>query len=479
MAVNSTIGDDLRLKNFATVASRIGRLSQEYAMTLVENPSDDVVHPLMGQVASAKATKQPLSPVALQSSPVSFEDLLDRRHLKPAYQSIFNLTTGEEVAAEALARWPDLAVTPDLAFRSATAQGRLAELDEACRYGAIDGAIAFGLPSGFKLFVNLEPSVLGADTAAGLVSRAASQVDLMVEITERALTRRPAELLRAVEELRAAGCAIALDDVGAEPESLALLPFIAPDVIKLDISLVQRWLNVEQASIYTAVAAYAERTGATILAEGIETETDLEQALALGATLGQGWYFSRPGPLKVRSSPEQPHRVREAMPTPLTPFSLLDPSAIRTGPKGLLLGISRHMENQGLALQTPPVVLGAFQEARHFTPHTAARYSQLAERCPLVAALGVNLPQEPVAGVRGASLQADDHLLGEWVVVVVGTHYAGALIAKDLGDTGPDRDRRFAFALTHDHETVLAAARSLITRVIATSSFPESESGLA
>ena len=59
--------------------------------------------------------------------------------------------------------------------------------------------------------------------------------------------------------------------------------------------------------------------------------------------------------------------------------------------------------------------------------------------------------------------------------VVIGTHYAGALIAKDMGDSGPDRDRRFAFSLTHDHETVLAAARSLLTRVIATSAFPDVE----
>jgi hypothetical protein len=52
------------------------------------------------------------------------------------------------------------------------------------------------------------------------------------------------------------------------------------------------------------------------------------------------------------------------------------------------------------------------------------------------------------------------------VVVIVGTHYAGALIAKDLGDSGPDRDRRFAFTLTHNHDTVLKAARSLLERVI-------------
>ncbi|MGA2304435.1 MAG: EAL domain-containing protein [Acidimicrobiales bacterium] len=408
--------------------------------------------------------------------PFEFRMLLERRHLTPTYQAIVDLTTGEQIGAEALARWPGLGITPDVAFRSATRQGQLAELDEACRKAAIDDAISHGLSPDFALFVNLEPSVLGPDTAASLVAQAAGAVDLVVEITERALLHRPAELLRAVYTLRSAGYAIALDDVGANPDSLALLPFVAPDVIKLDLSLVQRWQDADQAAIYTAVAAYAERTGATILAEGIENDANLQQALALGATLGQGWYLSRPGPLSALTSPGHSRLAathRDVIPAPLSPFSLLKSSALRTAPKGLLLDISQHIENQGLALETPPVVLSAFQDARHFTPHTARRYARLAARCHLVAALGVDLPVEPIPGVRGASLRANDTLAGEWVVVVIGTHYAGALIAKDMGDTGPDRDRRFAFSLTHDHETVLAAARSLLTRVVATSPFPD------
>jgi DICT domain-containing protein len=64
------------------------------------------------------------------------------------------------------------------------------------------------------------------------------------------------------------------------------------------------------------------------------------------------------------------------------------------------------------------------------------------------------------------ALPSNDPLRGEWVVVIVGTHYAGALIAKDLGDSGPDLDRRFAFTLTHNHDTVLTATRSLLERVI-------------
>jgi EAL domain-containing protein (putative c-di-GMP-specific phosphodiesterase class I)/DICT domain-containing protein len=403
------------------------------------------------------------------TDPVDFDALLDRRNFKPDYQPIYDLASGKTIAVEALARWPHLGVSPDRAFRSAAYLGRLTELDDVCRTGAIDDAVAHGLPPRFGLFINLEPSVLSTDTATRLLERVAGRFQVIVEITERALLHRPAELLRTIQVLRSAGCAIALDDVGAEPASLALLPFVAPDVIKLDISLVQRWPTMSQAAILTAVASYAERTDATVLAEGVETEAHLAQALALGATLGQGWYFSRPGPLGTLTSPDRGVALRQpTSPSPATPFSLVDPASTRTGTKGLLLGISHHLENQGLALETPPVILAVFQESKHFTPATAERYLRLAVRCPLVGALGTGLPTEPVPGVRGVSLASDDLLRGEWVVAVVGTHYTGALIARDLGDSGPDRDRRFSFVLTHHHDTVLAAARSLLERVTPT-----------
>ena len=61
--------------------------------------------------------------------PFEFGMLLERHHLTPSYQAIFDLTTAEQIGAEALARWPTLGITPDVAFRSATRQGRLADLD--------------------------------------------------------------------------------------------------------------------------------------------------------------------------------------------------------------------------------------------------------------------------------------------------------------------------------------------------------------
>ena len=314
----------------------------------------------MVQTGNATSTNHPR---AVQPKPrgrgLNIDDLIDPRYLKPEYQPIFDLTSGEQVAAEALARWPELGVRPEEAFHCAAQEGRLVELDEACRNAAIMEAVAEDLPSQFELFVNLEPSVLGPDVARHLLERATGRFGLVVEITERALTRRPAELLHAVYQLRAAGCAIALDDVGAVPDSLALLPFIAPDVIKLDISLVHSWPNVEQAAIYTTVAAYAERTGATVLAEGIEHEAHLQRALALGATLGQGWYLGWPGPLGSIHNPSE--GIGRHQPLSFVPGQSLQRrrfplDSYRT--KALLHGISQHLEHQGLALETPPVVLG-------------------------------------------------------------------------------------------------------------------------
>jgi DICT domain-containing protein len=110
----------------------------------------------------------------------------------------------------------------------------------------------------------------------------------------------------------------------------------------------------------------------------------------------------------------------------------------------------------------PAVLFSAFQEARHFTPATARRYEQYAHESALVMALGVDLPSRPAIGVRGVALSADDPLRGEWDVVAVGPQFVAALVARDLGDDGPDGERRFAYTLTYDRELVLAAARSLV-----------------
>jgi diguanylate cyclase (GGDEF)-like protein/PAS domain S-box-containing protein len=394
--------------------------------------------------------------------------------LAAAFQPIVALASGEVVGYEALARGPEGSSLhrPDRLFAAAAAAGRTVELDWACRLTAVRGALDAGLGRGASLFLNCEPAAIDAPCPpehAELWARAQRELALVVEITERAITARPAELARVLGDQRAAGHAVALDDLGADVRSLALLSLIDPDVIKVDLRLVQDRPSTDQAAIVSAVAAERERGGAQVLAEGIETEAHLEVARALGATLGQGWHFGRPGPLRP-PLPEAPVRrttFSTADPSGDTPFAVV--SGVReTGEatKALLLPMSHHLEERARRIGEGAVILSAFQHARHFTPATCRRYEGLARRASLVAAFGVGLAAEPVHGVRGAELAADDPLAGEWSVVVLGPHFAGALVARELADGGgPDRDRRFAFATVYDRRLVLAAARTLVARI--------------
>jgi DICT domain-containing protein len=108
------------------------------------------------------------------------------------------------------------------------------------------------------------------------------------------------------------------------------------------------------------------------------------------------------------------------------------------------------------------VLLACFQDRRHFGAATARRFAGIARHSPLVAALGTGMREDPAPGVRGARLGEGDPLRGEWNVIVVGPHQAVALVARDLGDAGAERDRRFDFAVTHDRALVVEAARSLL-----------------
>ena len=67
--------------------------------------------------------------------------------------------------------------------------------------------------------------------------------------------------------------------------------------------------------------------------------------------------------------------------------------------------------------------------------------------------------------IKAQRQDPDDKLRGEWDVIVVGPHVAGALIDRDLGDDGPDGERRFDVVVTYDRELLLTAARALMARI--------------
>lgn len=393
--------------------------------------------------------------------------------VRAAYQPIVRLSDRRVVAYEALARGaPGTGLeTPSELAAAARAAGLLVALDWECRRVALRGALAAGLGGGQALFVNVEPGFAASQAPAGietLVDEALRHFPVVVELTERALTDHPTELLALVDSLRARGARIALDDVGSDPRSLALMPFLRPEVIKLDLGVLQGAPSRETATLVHAVNAEAEATGALVLAEGIETENHLRRARALGATHGQGWLFGRPGEIAPGGgeaielvAPSERRLLSTA-----TPYEIVTAEAeTRRGEKPLLLELSRSIEAQTRHQGSAAVVLTTFQEARYFTPGSAARYAELAENAALVAALGVGLPGEPRPGVRGVSLAAAERLRGEWNVTVVAPHFAAAFVSRDLGDGGPDAGRRFDFALTYQRDLVVRAARAMMGRI--------------
>ena len=196
------------------------------------------------------------------------------------------------------------------------------------------------------LFVNVEPVSFGSlcpPDLAGAIG-AASGRRTVLEVTERMVGRDPAGMLAAVEGARQDSMGIALDDVGADPASLAMMPLIRPDVIKLDLSIIQGRTTLDVATVVNAVMAEAERTGAAILAEGIETERHVRVAQAMGATLGQGRFFGSPGPLEPLPAPRHPigllsadppggaHAVRSCRGSPPQPGDGTTPAATEHAP---------------------------------------------------------------------------------------------------------------------------------------------------
>ncbi|OZD13049.1 EAL domain-containing protein [Rhodococcus sp. 06-156-3C] len=233
----------------------------------------------------------------------------DSAVVESVYQPIVDLVSGTCIGFEALARWPSIGpVDVDAVFVDARSRGLLSHVESACRTAALNGALDAHLATDLTLFVNFEPDLgvqewLSRGDNEATTRRVASRLRMVVELTESALLADPSALMATVAWARASGFGVALDDVGANPQTLAMLPVVAPDVVKLDASLVRSAQSPTGSRVMAAINEYVRSSGAIMVAEGIETEDDRRRAVSLGATLGQGWFYGKPGSLPCRTAP--------------------------------------------------------------------------------------------------------------------------------------------------------------------------------
>jgi diguanylate cyclase (GGDEF)-like protein len=221
--------------------------------------------------------------------------------LNTVFQPIFDLRSGRPRGFEALSRpmpGSGFADATEL-FTAAEAFGRTVELDLASLTTSIAAFARQQLPG--SLALNISPRSLESDqfSVHGLVKLAQRNgVDpgrIVLELTEREAVEDMERLSRAVDACRAAGMRMAADDVGAGNAGLRLLSQLRFDIVKIDLSLIQGGVvRVTSQEVIQTLKDLADRWGALVIAEGIETVEQLEFVRSLGIRAGQGYLLGVP-----------------------------------------------------------------------------------------------------------------------------------------------------------------------------------------
>lgn len=211
-----------------------------------------------------------------------------------AFQPIIHVESRVPAGYEALARFRDRR-TPDVWFAEAWQVGLGSDLEVMAVANALADFTASRLDG--YVSVNLSPASLEyVETVDTLATLAGER--LVIEITEHAAVRDPRQLLSRLAEFRDAGGRLAIDDMGTGYSGLSHLVELRPDVIKLDRSLVTGIAhgNVRHALVRSLVT-FCTEVGATIVAEGVETEEEDAILRTIGVPFAQGYLYARPGSL--------------------------------------------------------------------------------------------------------------------------------------------------------------------------------------
>jgi EAL domain-containing protein (putative c-di-GMP-specific phosphodiesterase class I)/GGDEF domain-containing protein/CBS domain-containing protein len=240
-----------------------------------------------------------------------FRAVLHQSGLRAVYQPIVDLAGGEIFAWEALARGPAGSAfeSPSMLFGFAEEHDLVFPLERACRTAAISG---FGdRAAGRMLFLNVHPRTLvdpsfsPGETLKLLESLGLEPHDVVIEITERHSTKDFSLFHRMLDHYRSEGYKVAVDDVGTGYSGLWSIAEIRPEFIKLDMSLVRGIdTNPVKRALIETFLTFSDKVGCKIIAEGIETPTELSSLVSMGVHYGQGYFLAHPAAPKPDIAPE-------------------------------------------------------------------------------------------------------------------------------------------------------------------------------
>lgn len=400
-----------------------------------------------------------------------FDAILDGREITAVFQPIVDLRSGEIVGLEALARGPADTPweSPHALFAAAARRGRTAELDWVCRAAAFEAVLKAEIPAAISLFINTEPEshaeVCPPDLLA-TINRGESLLRVFVELNDRALTSDPGGLLAAVDRARSAGWGIGIDDIGSSRATVAMVPVVGADIAKLDLQLLRQAKGNDASVITVSLLRHLERTGASLLVEGIESEADARWALSLGATYGQGLHLGEPGPLSDgypfprAAVPIVSRETQELAAT--SPFDFVAGlperrvDRVNLNALGRLFATSSHTSGASLAVLA---CAGRDAETSGALPD---EFPGLAVDAPLRVVFGTGLPPEPRPGLRGVRIRPDDPLANQRFLIMLGEDRTVAVLSRH---DPQGRDPLSDVTWTQDPGVVYAIAHHLIRRL--------------
>lgn len=245
-----------------------------------------------------------------------FRDIVEVPKLGVVYQPIVDLRSGDVLGWESLARGPDGSHfrSPVVLFDFAEEAGFLFALEKVCREQAIRHLGEFS--PGMKLFLNVHPRTLtdpsfsSGETLRLLRKYGLNPHNVVFEITERHSITEFTLFHRTLEHYRQQGYLVAIDDVGAGYSGLSSIAEIRPEYIKIDMSFIRGIdTNPVKRALIETLVAFVDKIGCGIIAEGIETETEMSSLISMGVHYGQGYHLAKPGLPKPMPSPGIPDHI--------------------------------------------------------------------------------------------------------------------------------------------------------------------------
>ena len=275
--VKGTVGQDL-LGSIAKVFDGGASLSAELI--------DGVVHELSSQLRREEIQHQQLA-----ARRGEIDRFLSGSGVTMVYQPIVELRSRAVVGMEALARFHSLPLRPPNEWFAAAVELELGvQLEMMAIRSAMKGLPQ--LPADVYLSVNCSPRAAMSPELPSLVNGDATR--MVVEITEHEAIEDYEVLAAALEGLRTHGVRVAIDDAGAGFASLRHTLLLRPDIVKVDTSLT-RGIDGDRAkrALTSSLVSFGEEMGIAIVAEGIETGEELDDARRPGCAVRSGFLLGR------------------------------------------------------------------------------------------------------------------------------------------------------------------------------------------